>query len=123
MPDIFKISSDVATPLALAGLFAAVLFFTFRQLLSAKWFPKLATDAAGEIIKRIVNYLFVLSLVAMVLGFAGFLAQIQPKYRPTNDTNKPPVVIPESNLPQNNRTQGSIKVLIEPAEAIEQGAQ
>src|SRR5207244_2503 len=86
-------------------------------------FPNLATDAAGEIIKRIVNYLFVLSLVAMVLGFAGFLAQIQPKYRPTNDTNKPPVVIPESNLPQNNRTQGSIKVLIEPAEAIEQGAQ
>lgn len=73
---IIDIASHVATPLALAGLFAAVLFLVFRQLLSSKFMPRLARGSAGDIIKRIINYLFVLSLVAMLLGFAGYIIQI-----------------------------------------------
>ena len=62
MEKIFEIASSIATPLELSGLFAAIVFFTFRQILQR--------DKRSPEALRIVDRLFVLSLVAMVLGFA-----------------------------------------------------
>lgn len=73
MQEIFEITSRVSTPLALGGFLAAVVFFIFRQILKKDFFPTLAKSASAEIIKTIIDRLFVLALVAMVLGFAGYI--------------------------------------------------
>ena len=73
MNDIFDIATRISTPLALSGLFAAILFFVLRQILAKDMFPKLARAAGADIIKTIVNRLFVLALVAMVFGFVGYI--------------------------------------------------
>jgi hypothetical protein len=65
--------SKVATPLALAGFAFAVLFLIFRQLLTLKVFSRIAGTHTTEVLKSIINKLFVLALVAMILGFVGFL--------------------------------------------------
>lgn len=72
MQSIFDLASRVSTPLALAGFFAAIIFFVIRQIIAKNIFPALTQDHSGEIIKLIVDRLFVLSLVAMILGFVGF---------------------------------------------------
>jgi len=73
MNRIFEIAANISTPLALAGFFAAVFFFIVRQIIKRNIFPKLTAHLGADIIKLILLYLFVLSLVAMVLGFAGFI--------------------------------------------------
>ena len=73
MNDIFEIATKVSTPLALSGLFATILFFVLRQILAKDIFPKLARTAGADVIKTIVNRLFVLALLAMILGFFGYM--------------------------------------------------
>lgn len=72
MQNIFEIASKISTPMALAGLFAAVLFFTIRKMLSVGVFPAISKAASGRIIKLIIDRLFILSLLAMLLGFIGY---------------------------------------------------
>ncbi len=62
--------TNISKPLGLAGLALAVLFFLFRRILKLGIFPKLAREHNRDVLLRIINYLFVLALVAMVLGFA-----------------------------------------------------
>ena len=72
MKEIFEIAANIKTPLALAGLFCVALFFIAKQAIK--------TDAT--IIKRLLNLFFILSIVAMVLGFAGYIfATMTKKYR------------------------------------------
>lgn len=73
MEKIFEIASNVGTPLALAGLTAAVLFFTYRAIIKLKIFSKQKEQNAFKIINKILNYLFVLSLVSIVLGVGSYL--------------------------------------------------
>lgn len=83
MEQIFNIASAVSTPLGLGGLFAAILFFTLKQLLEQRLFPKLAQSHGADLIKLIVERLFVLALVAMVLGFVGYLITKLPSSQPS----------------------------------------
>lgn len=73
MQEVFEIASKVSTPLALGGFVFAVLFFIFRQILKKDIFTTLAKSASAEIIKTVIDRLFILALVAMVLGFAGYI--------------------------------------------------
>jgi hypothetical protein len=73
MGEIFKIASNISTPLALGGLFAAILFFIFRQILRMGIFPRLNQALGGQIVLNIINKLFILALVAMILGFTGYV--------------------------------------------------
>jgi hypothetical protein len=73
MENIFRIASNVSTPLALAGLSFAILFFLVRNIIGLKIFSTLAQESTFGLLKHIFNGLFVLSLVAMILGFVGFL--------------------------------------------------
>ena len=57
----------------LAGFLAAAFFLIARQLLAKNFFSKLTADSSAGIIKQVISALFVLSLVAMVLGFVGFV--------------------------------------------------
>lgn len=85
MQEIFEIASRVSTPLALGGFSAAVVFFIFRQILKKDFFPTLAKSASAEIVKTIIDRLFVLALVAMVLGFAGYILPSQRYPVPTDN--------------------------------------
>ncbi len=94
MQEIFEIASNISRPLALGGFFAAVVFFIFRQILKKEVFPTLSKSASADIIKTIIDRLFLLALVAMVLGFAGYILpnpnHIEPK--PSNElTEGPPL--------------------------------
>lgn len=72
MAEIFSIASGISTPLALAGLLAAAFFFILRQILKKDLFPKLTRQLSSEILKKIIDRLFVLALVALILGTASY---------------------------------------------------
>jgi hypothetical protein len=77
---VLEIASNVSTPLALGGFFAAALFWIFRQIVARDIFPKLNAAIGAEILKLIIERLFVLALIAMVLGFVGYIVvQVIPK--------------------------------------------
>lgn len=73
MEDIFEIAANISTPLSLAGLFAAVFFYVINLILSKKIIPSLTRKNSALILSSIVNKLFILSLVAMILGFSGYV--------------------------------------------------
>lgn len=101
MHEIFELASRISTPLALGGFVAAVLFFIFRQILKKNIFPSLTRSASAEVIKVIIDRLFVLALVAMVLGFAGY---ILPKPSQTSDPDRM-----QLRLNQNQSGNGNIQ--------------
>lgn len=70
---VFDLASRISTPLALAGFALATLFFIFRQLLAKNIFPRLSRAIGGALLRQIVDRLFILALVAMILGFAGYI--------------------------------------------------
>lgn len=72
MNEIFSIASKISTPLALAGFLAGAFFLIAKLLIEKNVFPKLTQKLSSDIIKVIINRFFVLSLVAMILGFCGF---------------------------------------------------
>lgn len=89
MEKIFEIASQVSTPLALAGFFAALVFFIFRQIVAKNIFPRLTATIGADLLKLIIDRLFVLALVAMVLGFVGYVVPplFSPKAQQTGETS------------------------------------
>lgn len=81
MNAIFDLATKVATPLALGGFLAAVAFFIFRQIIAKNIFPTLTVAISGTILLNIINKLFILALVAMILGFAGYVVSIFAQQR------------------------------------------
>lgn len=73
MENIFDIATNISTPLMLAGFFAAAFFFIARQVIKANIFPQLTKQLSGDIIKFIIQRLFILALIAMILGFTGYI--------------------------------------------------
>lgn len=73
MQTVLEIASRISTPLMLAGFLAGAFFLIAQQIIAKNIFPKLTKQLAGTIIVLIINRLFVLALVAMLLGFAGFV--------------------------------------------------
>jgi len=89
---IFEVASRISTPLALAGLLAAIFFFVVRQLIAKNIFPVLTKQISGDLLKLIIDRLFILSLVAVVLGFAGFVLTVDHKERVTTAPQQAPVI-------------------------------
>jgi len=73
MDKIFDLATNISTPLMLAGFIAAAFFFMVRQIIKANIFPQLTRQLSGDIIKIIIDRLFILALVAMIFGFIGYL--------------------------------------------------
>lgn len=77
MNALFEIASAVKTPLALAGIVVVALYLIFKAILKLNIFPKLARKDTFQLINRIMTYLFILALIAIVLGFVSYMV-IQP---------------------------------------------
>lgn len=76
MEKLFQIATTISTPLALGGLFAVIFFFIIKQMLAKDIFSPLTKSSSFNILKTIVDRLFVLALIAMLLGFAGYIIPI-----------------------------------------------
>jgi len=70
---IFELAHSVSTPLALSGFFAAVVFYIFRQIIARNLFPKLNAALGANILTLVIERLFLLALVAMILGFVAYI--------------------------------------------------
>ena len=98
METIFRIATEISTPLALSGLFAASFFFLAKQIIARNIFPKLTKTNSSELLKFIVNKIFILSLIAMLLGFFGYIVSFvkaSPRYaveQIDNSTEKPHLI-------------------------------
>lgn len=87
MDKVFQIATNISTPLMLAGFFAAAFFFITRQIVKANIFPQLTKQLSGEIIKIIIERLFMLALIAMILGFIGYVVgQLKPNQQVSEKT-------------------------------------
>jgi uncharacterized membrane protein len=73
MDKIFDIASSISTPLGLGGFFAAVVFYIFKQVLTKDLLRQLTSSHSADVIKLIIERLFVLALIAMILGFIAYL--------------------------------------------------
>lgn len=98
MEAIFRIATEISTPLALSGFFAASFFFLAKQIIAKNIFPKLTKKNSSELLKFIVNKIFILSLIAMLLGFLGHIVSFvkaSPRYdvgQIDNDAQKPHLI-------------------------------
>ncbi len=82
MERIFEIASQIDRPLALGGLVAAALFFVLKRILELNVVAHTGAGRAWRVVKLAIEKLFVLALVAIVLGFSTEMMIIfmsQPK--------------------------------------------
>jgi formylglycine-generating enzyme required for sulfatase activity len=73
---ILEVVSNVSTPLALAGIILCFMFYIIRQIFSKITLPKPTNVGAFETIKLFVDRFFYLSLIAIFLGFAGYVIKL-----------------------------------------------
>lgn len=93
MEKVFEIASSISTPLALGGFFAAAVFYVFRQIVAKNIFPQLSAALGADVLKLIIERLFILALVAMALGFVAYLAtNIVPPLTPSVTASRSPKV-------------------------------
>jgi len=60
----------------LSGLIAALFFLLLRQIIAKNIFPTLTKTLGGEILRLIIKCFFILALVAMLLGFVGYVVPL-----------------------------------------------
>ncbi len=65
MEEIFRIATSISTPLAMAGLILAIVFYIFRLIAQGNRKTSL-----------IIKYLFTMAVIGMLLGFAGYIFSI-----------------------------------------------
>ena len=105
MEKLFDIVSKISTPLALSGVIAAIFFLIAREIIRKNIFPELTKSLAFDTIKLIVDKLFLLAMVAIVLGFVGYamrlyMANAFPKlaHQPGQSPNDKPADLHISGL-------------------------
>lgn len=81
---IFEIVSKVSTPMGFAGILAIVLFYVIQKIITKK---QIQGKLHNDTINRIIDKLFHLAMVAMFLGFVGWI--IIQVYAPKQTTVKP----------------------------------
>lgn len=83
MKTFLAFATRVRNPIALGGLIIGVFFLIVRLVISAGLIPQVTAQTGGTILLRIINGFIILSLVAVVLGFAGFvIGKRYPKLDP-----------------------------------------
>lgn len=98
MDDIFKIATDVSTPLMLAGFLAAAFFLIARQVIKANIFPQLTGQLSSDIIKIIIERLFILALIATILGFIGYIVGLLNPRQLVSEVVKDHYEMPDDGL-------------------------
>lgn len=103
MDKIFDIASRISTPLALAGLISTAVFFILKVLIQKDIFPIQTKKSSATLFKVIIERMFTLAIVALVLGFAGFVIvslKQGDNHLPSPLPSSSPIKIVTPSLPQ-----------------------
>lgn len=76
MISIFETGSNISSLTGIAGFVIAAFFLIARQLLKKNIFPRLTRDLSVEIINKLIDRFFWLSVLSIALGFIGFMWSI-----------------------------------------------
>jgi hypothetical protein len=98
LAEIFRIATQISTPLALAGFVAAAFFQIVRLILTKNLRAQVRPTDSAVIVRQIIDRLFFLSLAAMVLGFAGWI--VQKAYATADPNPKPTPPVPDHVEPE-----------------------
>ena len=71
---ILEVGARLTTPLGLAGFALAILYLIYRVLLRGRLLSRIGSTHSFQIINRIITYVFILSIVTIVLGLGGHFA-------------------------------------------------
>src|SRR5260370_8130208 len=98
MNAFLRIATNVATPLALAGLISTILFFIVKQLLSSRLLRPVKSEHTFLILKTIIACLFWLSLASLIIcgGNSTLIHDLPP---PPPLPAPPPASIPPHDFP------------------------
>lgn len=84
MNKLFDVAQNVSTPLALAGLFAAIFFLLLKIILQKSIYVRQSKESTKQILFFVINKIFILAICSMILGFIGYVINI---YRPEIEHN------------------------------------
>ena len=70
---LFSIASKVTKPISLASIIVIVLYIIYKAILGLEVFNTLSEDSSFNLLDGIVNKIFILALVALLLGTLSFL--------------------------------------------------
>lgn len=73
MEKLFEIATNIKTPLALGGLIAVIFFFIIKKIISKIDIPK-SVQVRADILKKIINFSFMLAILSVILGFLGYVS-------------------------------------------------
>jgi hypothetical protein len=97
MARLFEVAAQVATPLGLAGVVMIGLFVVYWQLIKGPLAAQLSGSHSVHVIKRIVTFVFILGLVAIILSIAAPL--LQALLAPTGKEPAPVGFLSPGNAP------------------------
>jgi hypothetical protein len=87
---VSSVLSAVRTPLALGGLTVVVLCVIYNRVLGLGIFSTLNGSETIELLTRMVNYVFLLAIVAVVLGVVGYIVRPSADKQPKKPTSGKP---------------------------------
>ncbi len=102
IPNIFKdIAPFLQHPLVLVGFVILLFSGILTALLKAGILPSLPEKTVGDVVKRILNYAFILALLVIVLGF---WEQMQERSSGKKDSGSIPRDTTVIRMPDTSRT-------------------
>jgi hypothetical protein len=73
MKEIFNVLLEIKTPLVLGGIAVACFFFILRIIIQKNLIPQVSKTHSFNLIILIINRFFILALIAILLGFIGYV--------------------------------------------------
>lgn len=70
---ILNIATKIKTPLSIAGLVVITLYLIVRQILNLNVFSNVGQDKSYLLLSKILDKIFLLALIALVLGIFSYL--------------------------------------------------
>lgn len=70
---LFQVATKIGTPLSLASLIVVILYLIYRTALELPIFSNLTESSTFTLLNSIVNKVFILALIALVLGVISYL--------------------------------------------------
>ena len=98
---ILGIGAKIGTPLALAGFAVAILYLLYRAVLRSGLLTTVNASHTFRVLNRILTFVFVLALVAIVLGVSAYLATslIEPPRKVSDLEVTDVAVVPRPSFP------------------------
>jgi hypothetical protein len=70
---IFKIVERVKTPLSITGIALMVMYLVIKKVLDLDIYDNVGAENTFTIIDKIINYVFIVSIVSLLLGITAYL--------------------------------------------------